>query len=177
MRGVLQKKLNGYLANVGVIYIKLHNLHWNVVGTNFKAVHEYIETLYDGFALVLDETAEAPKIQGERPLASEADDYAIVPLMEGHLAKLENKKIFLFGTAGYNDTPEYFQAILDAAKEHISASNEIVGEYMCQGKVSAAKQEAIKKMDILKFETMKEDIEKSQSHPSEEDVVALLHKL
>lgn len=93
------------------------------------------------------------------------------------LTKLENKKIFLFGTAGYDDTPEYFQSILDAAKENISASNEIVGEYMCQGKVSAAKQEAIKKMDMAKFETMKKNIQKSQSHPNNEDVDALLRKL
>ena len=141
MKANLKDKLNNYLANVGVLYIKLHNLHWNVVGTNFKAVHEYIETLYDGYALVLDETAEALKMQGERPLASmkeylnvativeleskdygekevleiafsdlklikaqaeeirtmasEADDYAIVPLMEGHLADVNKTLWFL----------------------------------------------------------------------------------
>lgn len=98
------------------------------------------------------------------------------PIAE-YLAKLENKKIFLFGTAGYNDTPEYFQSILEAAKKNISASNEIVGEYMCMGKVSASKQEAIKKMDMAKFESMKADIDKSQSHPSEADVATLVEKL
>lgn len=63
-------KLQPYLANVGVTYIKLHNLHWNIVGHNFKAIHEYLETLYDGFSDVLDETAEAIKIQGGFPVAT-----------------------------------------------------------------------------------------------------------
>ena len=99
-----------------------------------------------------------------------------VPITE-FLAKLENKKIFLFGTAGYNDTPEFFQSILDAAKKNISASNEVVGEFMCMGKVSANKQEAIKKMDLEKFESMKANLDKSQSHPNEADIVALVAKL
>lgn len=70
MKKELVGKVNGYLANVGVSYIKLHNLHWNVVGPEFKAVHEYLETLYDAFAEVLDEVAELLKMDGEMPLAS-----------------------------------------------------------------------------------------------------------
>ncbi|MFI3258082.1 MAG: DNA starvation/stationary phase protection protein [Spirochaetales bacterium] len=73
MKKELCESLNKYLANAGVMYIKLHNLHWNVVGLNFKAVHEYLETLYDGFADVLDEIAEAIKMQGGYPLASMKD--------------------------------------------------------------------------------------------------------
>ena len=70
MKKELVGKVNGYLANVGVSYIKLHNLHWNVVGPAFKAVHEYLESLYDAFADVLDEVAELLKMEGEMPLAS-----------------------------------------------------------------------------------------------------------
>lgn len=73
MKNELVQDLNAYLSNVGVIYIKLHNLHWNSTGTNFKVVHEYLETLYDGFAEVLDTTAETIKIEGGTPLASMKD--------------------------------------------------------------------------------------------------------
>lgn len=66
-------KSNSYLANVGVEYIKLHNLHWNVVGLQFKAVHEYLESLYDSMADVLDEVAEVIKMNGGTPLASLKD--------------------------------------------------------------------------------------------------------
>lgn len=82
MKNELTTKLNAYLANAGVEYIKLHNLHWNVTGSQFKAVHEYLETLYDAFADVLDKTAEALKMHGETPLASMKEYLAAATISE-----------------------------------------------------------------------------------------------
>ncbi len=73
MKKELAAKVNVYLADIGVLYIKLHNLHWNVVGSQFKAVHEYLESLYDSMADLLDEVAELLKMNGEAPLASMKD--------------------------------------------------------------------------------------------------------
>lgn len=70
MEKELLKNLNKYLSNLGVLYIKLHNLHWNVVGINFKATHEYFETLYDGISESLDSVAEVIKMHEGTPLAS-----------------------------------------------------------------------------------------------------------
>ena len=70
MKEKLVLKSNKYLANIGVNYIKLHNLHWNVVGLQFKAVHEYLESIYDSMSDVLDEVAELIKMGGAYPLAS-----------------------------------------------------------------------------------------------------------
>ena len=105
MNKKLVEKINGYLANVGVGYIKLHNLHWNVVGPEFKAVHEYLEGLYDGFAEVLDAVAELLKMNDEMPLASlkdylavasikelEAKDYGVKEVLEIVLADLKEMK-------------------------------------------------------------------------------------
>jgi len=89
MKKELAVKLNRYLANVGVSYIKLHNLHWNVVGKDFKPVHEYLETLYDAFAEVLDSVAELLKMNDEVPAASlkeylELADVKELPSVEVH---------------------------------------------------------------------------------------------
>ncbi len=73
MKTELITKLNGYLANLGVMYIKIHNLHWNVVGLNFKATHEYLELLYGGFGDALDDVAECIKMHHGYPLASLKD--------------------------------------------------------------------------------------------------------
>lgn len=70
MKKELSSELNNYLSNLGVMYIKLHNLHWNVCGLNFMSVHEYLETLYNAIALDFDEVAELLKIQEEMPLGS-----------------------------------------------------------------------------------------------------------
>ncbi|WP_101773659.1 Dps family protein [Peptostreptococcus faecalis] len=82
MKKELSNEVNIYLANIGVSYIKLHNLHWNVVGSQFKAVHEYLETLYDAMADVLDATAELLKMNGEMPMASMKDYLAVATINE-----------------------------------------------------------------------------------------------
>lgn len=73
MNKELATSLNAYLANLGVEYIKVHNLHWNVRGSQFKAAHEYLESIYDNLSDALDEVAELLKMQGETPLASLKD--------------------------------------------------------------------------------------------------------
>ena len=47
------KNFNKLLSNYFVVFVKLHNLHWNVVGINFKQIHEYLETLYNDINLDL----------------------------------------------------------------------------------------------------------------------------
>lgn len=73
MNKQLVEKTNVYLSDLAVMYIKLHNLHWNVVGPQFKAIHEYLEVLYNGFAEKLDAVAELLKMNDEYPLASMGD--------------------------------------------------------------------------------------------------------
>ncbi len=97
--------------------------------------------------------------------------------IKGFLEKCKDKKIFLFGTAGYDDTEEYFNKILTAVKENIDSSNTVVGEFMSMGKVSAAKQTAIQEMDQEKFNNMKPNIDRAASHPDQADLENLVKKL
>lgn len=99
------------------------------------------------------------------------------PDVKEFLAKLSNKKLFLFGTAGYNNTKEYFDGILDSVKAIVPESNTIVGSYMCQGKVSDAMQEKIKQGRPELLETNKEQIKESVNHPDETDINGLLEEL
>ncbi len=52
-----------------------------------------------------------------------------------YLRTLENKKIFLFGTAGFGGSETYFETIFKDVKSYISKSNIIMGSFMCQGKM------------------------------------------
>ena len=88
----LNNAINAYIANIGVGYIKLHNLHWNVVGPQFKAVHEYLESLYDAFADVLDETAELLKMAGAQPVGSLKGYLAIATIKELGDEAVDQKK-------------------------------------------------------------------------------------
>lgn len=52
------KDFNQYLANLAVMNIKLHNLHWNVQGPEFVQVHLYTEEVYDELFAYFDDVAE-----------------------------------------------------------------------------------------------------------------------
>ena len=54
--------LQKYLANLGVLNVKLHNIHWNVVGNQFMRIHNFTEEIYDEFFKDFDEVAELLKM-------------------------------------------------------------------------------------------------------------------
>lgn len=54
----LQKEFNQYLADLAVVNFKLHNLHWNVQGKAFVAVHQFTEELYNQVFEYFDAVAE-----------------------------------------------------------------------------------------------------------------------
>ena len=66
----LTEKLNIYLANQQVMFIKLHNLHWYVKGKSFFTLHGKFEELYDVTADIIDEVAERLLAKNESPVAS-----------------------------------------------------------------------------------------------------------
>lgn len=82
MNKKLQEKLNKYLADTAVLYIKLHNLHWNVYGMQFKGVHEYLEVLYDATTERLDAIAELLRMHGVYPAASLKEYLALSSIEE-----------------------------------------------------------------------------------------------
>lgn len=67
-------KLNVFLANLAVLNIKVHNLHWNVVGPQFKPMHKMTEKIYQMLQHQFDELAEMMKMQDKFPVAS-LDEY------------------------------------------------------------------------------------------------------
>lgn len=93
------------------------------------------------------------------------------------IEQLSNKNIFIFGTAGYNNTEEYFKGILDSVKAHVPSSNTIIGSYMCQGKVSDAKQANLKETMPEKYESIKDNLVESANHPNENDINSLISEL
>ena len=90
------------------------------------------------------------------------------------IEKMANKKVFIFGTVGYDNTPAYFEEILNNVKSLVPASNTIIGAYACQGKVSEKKQEQLKEAVPEKYEAIKDNLAESIHHPNEKDIDGLL---
>ncbi len=62
------KLMNEYLASLYIEVAKIHNLHWNVTGPNFKDVHLETEAIYERLFEEYDAIAERIKMIGEYPL-------------------------------------------------------------------------------------------------------------
>lgn len=54
----IEQVLNRQVANLNVLYVKIHNYHWYVKGEQFFALHVKFEELYDDITLKMDEVAE-----------------------------------------------------------------------------------------------------------------------
>ena len=146
MKHELSVALNRYLANVAVEYVKLHNLHWNVVGPSFQQVHEYLETLYNGFAGMLDTVAELLKIHGAQPLASMQDYLAaaavreldsaerpveeVLDLLRNDLQALKNQA----GTIRAAADAEGLYDVVSALEEQLSGYNKTLWFLRAMGK-------------------------------------------
>ncbi|MCG6963680.1 MAG: DNA starvation/stationary phase protection protein [Acidobacteria bacterium] len=66
----LVHELRKIQADSTVFYQRLRQYHWNVRGRRFLALHSKFEELYESWAEIIDEVAEAVVILGETPLTT-----------------------------------------------------------------------------------------------------------
>ncbi len=90
------------------------------------------------------------------------------------LQKLRNKKVFLFGTAGFGGSEDYFGKIPDNAESVLDGSNTVKGEFMCQGKMPQAVRERYMSMKAqpnppANLDMLIENFDRALSHPDAED--------
>lgn len=78
----ISAKLNPYLSDLVVFYLKLHDLHWNVKGMQFMPVHKYTEAQYDDMAEKFDAVAEIMIMHGEKPVSNIADYVKLASIKE-----------------------------------------------------------------------------------------------
>lgn len=95
-----------------------------------------------------------------------------------YLKLLRNKKIFLFGTCGFGGSEAYFDRILTNVKSNVDSSNQIIGEYMCQGKMPQSVRERYLKMKESNncppnIDALIDNFDKALSHPDEKDLEKL----
>lgn len=92
------------------------------------------------------------------------------------LEGLCNKKIFLFGTAGFGGSEAYFTQILSRVREHLGESNQILGSFMCQGRMPMTvrnRYEGMLTAQPEKARGLMDNFDKASSHPDEEDYINL----
>lgn len=93
------------------------------------------------------------------------------------LANLENKKLAIFGTAGFGGSLDYFNTLYTRAIKDVSASNQILGYFYTQGKMPLAvrnRYEALIKANPLdeKLQVSLKNFDEALMHPNQSDLNA-----
>ncbi len=81
-------QLNKNLSDVQVLYVKLHNYHWNIQGPQFFEIHRVTEEYYSFFAVQYDDIAERILQLGGKPFNTMKD------YLENSAIKEEEKNTF-----------------------------------------------------------------------------------
>lgn len=92
-----------------------------------------------------------------------------------YLKSCQNKKIFLFGTCGFGGSTEYYLQIIERVKKVLNETNEVIGWYMCQGKMPLSVRNRYVAMKERpgcpsNIEQMIDNFDKALSHPNTEDL-------
>lgn len=98
------------------------------------------------------------------------------------LKLINNKKIFLFGTAGFGVGQDYFDKVIERVKTNINNDNEIIGSFMCQGKMGMGVRKRYEAMretsdDKSKIDMLIQNFDEALKHPNEEDLDNLIQLL
>lgn len=98
------------------------------------------------------------------------------------LEKLEKKKIFLFVTAGFGGSVDYFASLEKRIKSYIPKSSKVIGTFFCQGKMpDQAKEKYIKLIkehpEDKKLKVSLQNFEEAKNHPNNKDKENLIKKI
>ena len=96
------------------------------------------------------------------------------------LQQLRGKRVFLFGTAGFGGSEEYFEKILKAVQKSLDKSNTLTGSFMCQGKMPLSVRQRYEKMKaqpipLPHVDALIRNFDSALSHPDAEDLEHLKH--
>lgn len=94
---------------------------------------------------------------------------------EDFLRTVSGKKVFLFGTAGFGGSKEYYGGILAKAKQALNGTNTICGSFMCQGRMPASVRKRYEQMlaatpGDAKISGMLANFDAAATHPDENDL-------
>lgn len=98
------------------------------------------------------------------------------------LKDVKEQELYLFGTAGFGGSQEYFDKVLERTQANIDKSVPLIGSFMCQGKMPMSVRQRYEQMQnspakIPNIEDLIENFDKALDHPNQNDLDALKTKL
>ncbi|UHA72404.1 Dps family protein [Paenibacillus sp. 481] len=120
----LLQAINQQVANLNVLYVKLHNYHWFVKGGQFFELHEKFEEYYTEVTANMDEVAERLLMIGGKPYASLKQYLEHASINEANGAENADQMVQQL-VADFEQLIKEFKAIMELAEE---AEDEATGD-------------------------------------------------
>ncbi|MFT4244424.1 MAG: Dps family protein [Candidatus Woesearchaeota archaeon] len=130
------------LANEHVLYIKLRNYHWNVVGPHFQEYHKFFEESYSEIEGHIDGTAERIRTLNQRPLSSMKEFLECATLKESLESDMSASKML-------SELIQDYEHLILKFNENIAKCDEI-GDVGTEDFLTGMMQEYEKKLWMLK---------------------------
>lgn len=98
------------------------------------------------------------------------------------LHSLDGRRVFLFGTCGFGASDAYYNQVLERIRGDLPASCELVGSFMCQGKMPEAVRTRYEGMlaqaepgsaDAKRAQMLIANFDMALSHPNTDDIRTL----
>lgn len=92
------------------------------------------------------------------------------------LGGLNDKQVYLFGTAGFGGTSAYFDQIAERMAQNLPKGNRLLGHYLCQGKMPQPvrkRYESMAQTEPEKAQPMLDNFDRALSHPDKDDLKGL----
>ncbi|WP_312353264.1 Dps family protein [Aminipila sp.] len=130
----LINKLNIFLADQQIFYVKLHNLHWYLVGGSFFTLHAKFEELYNQTAGVADDVAERILALGGKPVGSAKKALELTSVTELDDLKISGQeaiKVLLTDVKAFNEASKGIRSLAAEEGDGVTEDqfNNYVGAY------------------------------------------------
>ena len=92
----------------------------------------------------------------------------------GFLKQLTDQKVFLFGTAGFGGSEAYFAQIMERVRNNLAPGVQVLGTYMCQGKMPQTVRTRYEQMpESPRRSMMLANFDQAVNHPDAADLARL----
>lgn len=143
---------------------------------NTKLVAEAIKEVLKNFDIEIYSTTEGVRDGDIYFIGSWTDKGNETKDIMEFIKSLKNKKIAIFGTAGFGGSETYFQTLASRAYSNLDESNNKLGYFYCQGKMPLSVRERYVKLiqenpEDKKLLVSVKNFDEALSHPNSLDLI------
>lgn len=113
----IYNEMNTFLADLTVLNIKIHNIHWNLKGDDFYTIHKLMDEFYDDINDKIDAVAERLIVIGGRPLGSLKRIMATTNIKELEDEDIRSKEAFNHLITDFNQLLQHSNRLIQLSDE------------------------------------------------------------